>query len=207
MDLKETYNKIAEDWHKDHDSDTWWVEATDKFISFLNKGDLVLDAGCGAGTKTKYLLDKGLKVVGTDFSEKMIELAKKEVPGAEFFTLDIKQINELDYMFDGIFMQAVLLHIPKKEVEAILKNVINKLKAGGYLYIAVKEKTPGGVDEETKNESDYGYEYERFFSYFTFEDFENYFKSLGIGMVYKNVLPPSRSARQSQWMQIIGRKI
>lgn len=43
MDLKATYNKIAEDWQNDHTTDDWWVSGVDKFISFLEKGDKVLD--------------------------------------------------------------------------------------------------------------------------------------------------------------------
>ena len=206
MDLKETYNQIAENWHKDHAGDDWWVKGTDEFISFLKKGDLVLDVGCGAGTKAKYLIGKGLEVIGIDFSIRMVELSKKEVPEAEFFTLDLSQTNKLNYIFDGILMQAVLLHIPKKDVEARLKIILEKLKPGGYLYIAVKEKIPGGIEEGIKIDDDYGYTYERFFSYFSLEDFIGYFKNLGIEMVYKDIIPPSRSARKSQWMQIIGRK-
>ena len=197
MDLKETYNKIAENWHKDHAGDNWWVKGTDEFISFFKKGDLILDVGCGAGTKAKYLIEKGLKVVGIDFSVKMVELSKKEVPEAEFFTLDLSQTDKLNYTFDGILMQAVLLHIPKKNVEVRLKMILEKLKPGGYLYIAVKEKVPGGIDEEIKVDDDYGYTYERFFSYFRLEDFMGYFKNLGIEMVYKDVIPPSRSARKA----------
>ena len=82
--LKSTYNHIAEDWHKDHKEDTWWVEGTDKFVSFLKYNSLVLDVGCGAGVKSNYLINKGLKIVGLDFSEKMIEIAKREVPKVGF---------------------------------------------------------------------------------------------------------------------------
>jgi len=38
------------------------------------------------------------------------------------------------------------------------------------LYIAVREKRPGRVEEEIKNESDYRYPYQRFFSYFTLDE-------------------------------------
>ena len=41
MDLKSTYNKIAENWDKDHKKDTWWISGTDKFISLLKPGSLV----------------------------------------------------------------------------------------------------------------------------------------------------------------------
>jgi len=198
MNLKETYNQIAEDWHRNHQKDDWWVEGTDKFISFLQKGDLAFDVGCGAGTKSKYLIKKGLRVIGVDFSEKMIEIAKREIPNGNFFVFDLSEIDKLDYLFDGIFMQAVLLHIPKREVKDKLEKVITKLKTGGYIYIAVKEKKSQGVEEEIKIENDYGYQYERFFSYFTVDEIKLHLQNLGIKIVFSEIKSP--------WIQIIGRK-
>lgn len=37
MNLKDTYNKIANDWVKNTTS-TWWHESTDRLISFLKPG-------------------------------------------------------------------------------------------------------------------------------------------------------------------------
>lgn len=37
MDLKHTYNKIAKDWHNDHQTDTWSKAGVDKFISLMSK--------------------------------------------------------------------------------------------------------------------------------------------------------------------------
>lgn len=205
-DLKDTYDKIAGQWHKDHQADDWWQEATDLFISHLKPSATVLDVGCGGGTKSRYLLSKGLKVTGIDFSENLLVIAKREVPQAKFILLDLYNLDKLEKKFDGIFMQAVLLHIPKKDAEKVLRKAVQKLNPGGYIYLGVKEKIPGGPDEETKKENDYGYDYERFFSYFTVEDFEQYFKNLGLEMIYKDVKPPSRTARRSNWMQVIGKK-
>jgi 2-polyprenyl-3-methyl-5-hydroxy-6-metoxy-1,4-benzoquinol methylase len=204
--LKDTYNKIAESWHKDHESDNWWQAGTDVFISYLKEGARVLDVGCAGGTKSKYLSDRGLKVVGVDFSENLIAIAKKEVPEAQFQVMDIHDVDKLQGSFDGIFMQAVLLHIPRKEIQGILQKAVAKLNAGGYVYIAVKEKIEGGVEEEVKIDNDYGYEYERFFSYFSLDDFKEYFKNVGLELVYKDVMPPNRTARKSNWMQVIGKK-
>src|SRR3989338_6066638 len=148
MNLRETYNRIAEEWHKDHQQEDWWVEGTDKFISLLKPGDSVLDVGCGGGTKYAYLVKKGLRVVGIDFSEKMIEIAKREVPEGTFLVLDLGDVDKLDYLFDGIFMQAALLHVPKKEVIGKLEKLTKKLKVGGYLYVGVKERKPEGLISE-----------------------------------------------------------
>jgi 2-polyprenyl-3-methyl-5-hydroxy-6-metoxy-1,4-benzoquinol methylase len=207
QDLKATYNKIADSWHVDHQGDNWWQAGTDTFAGYLKPGQSVLDVGCGGGTKSRYLIDKGLKVTGVDFAENLLNIAKKEVPEATFKVMDINDLDKLEGSFDGIFMQAVLLHIPKKDAAGILRKAVQKLNSGGYLYIAVKEKIPGGLDEEIKTDNDYGYEYQRFFSYFSLEDFQEYFKNISLEMVYKDVMPPSRTARKSNWLQVIGQKV
>jgi 2-polyprenyl-3-methyl-5-hydroxy-6-metoxy-1,4-benzoquinol methylase len=207
QDLKNTYNKIAKDWQNDHQSDDWWFEGTGKFVSKFKKGDSILDVGCAGGIKSKFLIDNGLKVTGIDFSENFIEIAKKDVLEGTFLVLDVYDIDRLKGEFDGVFMQAVLLHIPKQEVEELLKKILSKLKKGGYLYVAVKEKKEeGGVDEELRKEDDYGYEYERFFSYFTLEEIKTYFKNLGLEVIYENYAPPSRTTRKTNWIQVIGKK-
>lgn len=202
MGLKETYNKIAKDWHKDHCKDEWWVKGTNEFVSLLKENDLVLDVGCGAGTKSKYLVNKKLRVTGIDFSKEMIKIAKKEVPSANFIVLDLDNIDNLQDNFDGIFMQAVLLHIPKKEIISKLKKIINKLKNGGYLYIAVKEKRKNGSEEEVKTENDYGYDYERFFSYFNKKEVMDFMEKIGLTIVYDNIT----LLKNTNWIQVIGRK-
>lgn len=203
MNLKDTYNRIAEDWFKGHHSDTWWIEGTDKFVSFLKPDSLVLDVGCGAGIKSQYLLNKSLRVVGIDFSEKMIEIAKREVPNATFHVMDIKDLSGLQESFDGIFAQAVLLHIPEKEVSSVIDELKSKLKDGGYLYVAVKGRKENGKEEEVLVESDYGYEYERFFSYFTLPEIKKYITDAQMEICYESVVLSGKT----NWIQMICRKL
>lgn len=201
MNLKDTYNRIAEDWFKDHHQDTWWVEGTEKFVSFLKPGASVLDIGCGAGVKSKWLSDKGLKVTGGDFSEKMVDIAKREVPNANFQVMDIRHLDEVNGTFDGVFAQAVLLHIPKAEVPIVIAGLKGKLNDSGYLYIAVKEKRPEGKEEEMLVEDDYGYKYERFFSYFTLSEMQKYLADARMQICYENV---SRTGH-TNWIQIVAK--
>lgn len=202
MNLKETYNKIAQDWHRDHKPDDWWIEGTDKLASFLKRGASVLDVGCGAGTKARYLLAKGFKVTGVDFSEKMIELAKREAPGASFSVKNIREPLDLEETFDAVFAQAVLLHVEKKQILDVMKNIAVPLKVGGYLYIAVKERKTGMAEEELVKERDYGYEYERFFSYYDLDELKKYFKQMGMEIVYQTIT----SSGKTNWLQVIVRK-
>lgn len=205
MNLKDTYNKIAKDWEMIRSKHDWWISGTDEFASLFKTGDLVADIGCGSGEKSKYLFNKGLNIVGIDFSEKMIEIAEKKVPLAKFYVRDIKDDLGFDGQFDGMFANAVLLHIPKKEVLQVIDNLLKNLKTGGYFYVAAKEIKPGKSDEEIKVEIDesLGYQYERFFSYFTLDEMKKYFEDSGLKICYENIVP---SGHANKWIQVIGRK-
>lgn len=203
MDLRATYNRIAQNWHQDHNSDDWWVEGLDKYISLLHPGAFVLDVGCASGLKSKYLVKKGFRVLGIDFAENLIAIARKEVPEAEFRVLDIRDIEALERQFDGIFIQAVLLRFPKDEVADILTLVLTQLKPGGLIHISVKEQKPGQAEEEVRTEDDYGYSYERFFSYFTQEEIEDILKSLNLDIVHAEV----HLSGKTRWIQIIAKKL
>ena len=59
-------------------------EFIDKFAEFLSPGSRILDLGCGTGEDVKFLAIRRFRVVGIDFSRKMISIAKKKVPEAKF---------------------------------------------------------------------------------------------------------------------------
>lgn len=205
MGLRETYNKIAEDWHRDHKDDTWWIAGTDHFISLLPKGGSVLDVGCAGGFKARYFVDRGFAVTGVDISENLLDIARREVPEAQFMLADMRDLSEVEGEFDGVFAQASLLHIPKAEVPAVLRGMYQKVKPGRLLYIAVKAARPGGPEEDMVEENDYGYAYQRFFSYFTLDEIKAYCTELRMTVVYENASNPAPSAK-TNWLQIIAQK-
>ena len=55
----------------------------------LTAGDRVLDLGCGTGTLTELLSQKGFDMIGVDSSEEMLQLAmdKKEKTGSRILYL------------------------------------------------------------------------------------------------------------------------
>lgn len=202
MDLKETYNLIAKDWHEQSIPDDWWIEGTNSFISLLPKGASVLDVGCAGGIKTQYLVERKLNVTGIDFSENMIKLAKERVSGVNFFVYDMNELDALEETYDGIYLSAVLLHVPKDQVVALLRKIVRRLKNGGYLYIAVKEKRETEQEEEVKVENELGYTYERFFSYFTVEEVTKYLMLAGLHLTTAMLTTSGRR----NWIQVIGKK-
>jgi trans-aconitate methyltransferase len=202
MELKDTYTKIAEDWHRDHQNDDWWIEGTEKFITLLKPGAHVLDAGCGAGNKSAYLATRSFAVTGIDFSEGLIAIAKREVPSVTFLIKDMREIQDLP-LYDGILAQASLLHIPRAEIVSTLSVLVSHLETGGYLYAAVKGARADKPLEEIKQEHDYGYSYERFFSYYTLEELRDYYKEVGLEVAYET----SSVVGKTEWIQVIGTKV
>jgi SAM-dependent methyltransferase len=53
------------------------------------RGGLVVEIGCGSGLLTRYLVDAGHRVMATDASPAMLDLAREAVPGAE----DIRRLT------------------------------------------------------------------------------------------------------------------
>lgn len=198
--LKAMYDKIAEDWFEDHKKDDWWINGAAKLAGLLPRGASILDVGCGPGFKSAYFAEKGFKVTGFDFSEEFIKIAKRQFSEIDFKVLDIFDLDTVKETFDCVFAQAVLLHIPKEKALEVMKLMKNRVKRGGLLYVAVK-KSNAGIDEEMVKENDYGYEYERFFSYFTLDEIEGYFKKLG----FKIILSDASVSGRTMWVQVIGR--
>ena len=201
-DLKKTYDKIAEDWHKDHLNDDWWLQHIDDLIEQLPHGASILDVGCGPGHKSRYFAERGFRVTGVDISERMVEIARHYVPDAQFEVVDMYQLDTIQETFDCVFVCAALLHIPKKDVGMILEKCKSVLKDTGVLCIITKEQWEGQADEEVKVESDYGYEYERFFSYYTIPELEKFLASVQMQVIKSD----ASQSRKTRWIRVFATK-
>ena len=88
--MKTSYDQFAGSYHNymDDSHNFWnkWLEYPHT-IRFLNSQDLkdknVLDLGCGSGRYTKEFVRLGAKVSGIDKSEKLIEIAERELPNVK----------------------------------------------------------------------------------------------------------------------------
>ncbi len=133
--VQSSYDKIGHmyDEHRD-------IHKIDKelqmFLEVLPENAYVLDAGSGAGRPTSDFLTKnGINVMGIDISEKMINLAKVNVPKAEFQQGDMKDLKFPPETFDGVISLFSLFHVPREKHEQVLRGFQKILKKGGTLLI------------------------------------------------------------------------
>ncbi len=107
-------------------------------ITLLPKKAKVLDVGCGIGIPvTRFFVDHDFSVTGVDISEKMVELAKLNIPKAEFFQYDMNELDFTDNAFHCITAIYSLFHVPKEKHFSILKNFHRMLKQSGILFFCV----------------------------------------------------------------------
>jgi len=201
-DLIKVYDDWAPVWGKDIAKPDWGLDELEKFTLLVKKngGRKILDLGCGSGIQSKKLSRAGLKVTGFDLSSKMIQQAKRRVPGAKFVVGDITKMEFTKEGFDGVFAQASLLHIPKKLIPKVMKSIHKILKTNGVLYLALKE----GIGEKVVEEERLGRVVRRFFSFFTKEEIEDYLQGIGF-----KVLEIKRFVSKSPtiWLYIFAEKM
>ncbi|MDX2084374.1 MAG: class I SAM-dependent methyltransferase [Candidatus Melainabacteria bacterium] len=107
----------------------------------FGKQPSVLDVGCGAGTYTRWFLNRGYNAYGIDPWQSGIARAKSIYPALT----ERLQSGHLPCIekpfhkdgFDWVFCSAVLMHLPNLPVlEAAAQNIRTLVKPGGKIYLS-----------------------------------------------------------------------
>ena len=135
--VKEGYNAIAHRYLAQRTPDSEDVRLLNEFMERLPANAKVLDAGCGAGFPISQRLSEHFQVIGVDFSEAQIALARKNVPNAQFLCEDMTKFNFPENTFDGITCYYAIIHIPREEHAPLLANFHKMLKPGGLALLCL----------------------------------------------------------------------
>ena len=123
-----------------------------KALEPLKEGMRVLDLGCGTGDLTieaaKRLRGQG-EVIGLDFSENMLAVAKKraENQGLAGLRFERRRAEEIPFEtkpYDAVVSGFVLRNI-YENIDAILHGVYDSLRSGGVVSLLDFTEPPGPV--------------------------------------------------------------
>lgn len=171
-----------------------FTEVQDKFLEKLNPDAYILDFGCGAGRDTKYFLSRGYQVDAVDGSEQLCRIAS-EYTGIKVRQMLFQELDEKE-KYDGIWACASILHLPKKQLREVLKNMYAALKSKGWIYISFKY----GEFEGERNG--------RYFTDFTTDTFKDFIHDMhGLKIEEQWITGDVRPGRgEEKWLNLLLQK-
>ena len=194
--VKKGYDKIAVEYQADRQTFDNMKEL-EELASLLPKGAKVLDAGCGAGVPTaKFLADSGFEVVGIDFSENMLKLARKNVPNATFIRKDMTKLDFADDSFDGLTALYSIIHVPREKHALLFESFHRILKPEGIMLVCM------GPDEWEATTEYYGTN--MFWSHYSPEKSLQLAKDAGFQTIFDNIL--ERGKERHYWILARNKK-
>ncbi|MFC0135180.1 SAM-dependent methyltransferase [Massilia eurypsychrophila] len=154
----------------------------------------ILDLGCGPGRDLKTFGALGHRAIGVDGSAEFVEMARA-YSGCEVWQQDFVHLDLPAEMFDGIFANAVLFHVPSRALPKVLADLYAALKPGGVLF----SSNPRGDNEEGWNGPRYG-------SYYDYETWERFMIAAKFSAVHHYYRPPNLPRDQQPWLASVWRK-
>ena len=102
----------------------------------------LVDIGCGDG---RFLCEaaarfNGKTLLGVDYSQRAIDIARALNPQIDFECRDICDDNNKQTVFDAVTLLEVLEHIPVESVDAFVRSVSKFQNSGGRLILTVPHK-------------------------------------------------------------------
>jgi len=160
---QEHYDNIAADYEA-HYSDYWSVEYRRRFIyePMFDGLDLsgmeVLDAMCGSGQTTNYLLSQGASVTGLDISNEVVDTFQAQWSDALAVKRSLLDSGLPDNSFDCVAVVGGLHHI-HPNVKRAVQEIHRVLKPGGHFCFM--EPHSGSLPDIVRS---VWYRFDRFFS-------------------------------------------
>jgi SAM-dependent methyltransferase len=172
-DLRLAYDRMAEERDKKIEPDWKGSERFD-FLQLMQRESKkkLIEIGAGAGWDSLFFQENGLNVVSIDLSPEMVRLCREK--GLEAYEMDFLALEFTDGSFDAVYARNCLLHVPKKSLVGVLREIRRVLKEGGLFFLGVY----GGKDSEGLWEND-KHVPKRYFAFYTDEQIkaitEDYF--------------------------------
>jgi predicted TPR repeat methyltransferase len=137
----ELFNRWANLYQEKYMNVDLYSDALNLFCDQVKKNADVLELACGPGNVTKYILNKrpDLKILGTDLSENMLELARQNNPNAVFTKMDCRDIAKLTKTYDAIVCAFALPYLSKEESISLIIDASHRLNDHGLLYLSTME--------------------------------------------------------------------
>lgn len=120
------------------------------------KGERILDVGCGQGVFSRRLAEEGAEVVGVDASDNLIKAAQKRSPNIKYHAADASRMAMLENeSFDAVSCVMAIMNMDP--LEPVIKEMSRVLKKNGRMLLVlnhpsfrIPRQSGWGIDEGRK---------------------------------------------------------
>jgi SAM-dependent methyltransferase len=135
--VRESYDRIAAAYLSSRRPDGQDVALLDDLLVRLPARARVLDAGCGAGVPIAQRLAARANVVGVDFAEVQLGLARGHVPTGHWVCADLVALPFAEASFDAVCSYYAVIHIPRDQHAGVLDGFARVLRPGGLALLCL----------------------------------------------------------------------
>jgi SAM-dependent methyltransferase len=154
----------------------------------------LLDFGCGPGRDLKQFSELGHRAIGIDGADSFVAMARAH-SGCEVWHQDFLKLALPDAFFDGIFANASLFHVPRRDLPRVLRELHGALKPESVLFAS----NPRGENEE-------GWSGERYGAYHDLEAWQGYMTAAGFIELAHYYRPEGLPRDKQPWLASVWRK-
>jgi len=154
----------------------------------------ILDLGCGPGRDLATFRALGHEAIGLDGSPALAALARAN-SGCEVWEQDFLALVLPESRFDGIFANASLFHVPRRELPRVLGELRAALRPDGVLFAS----NPRGNNEEGWNGARYGV-------YHDLDAWRAFLQAAGFDELEHYYRPPGLPREQQPWLASVWRR-
>jgi len=154
----------------------------------VDKGDKILEAGCGAGRVYFHYKNEGFDIKGIEYSKNAVENILAKDSGADVIEGSITELPYVDKSFDAVLAFGLYHNIEdQKELQKAFDETIRVLNHGGQLVASVRfDSLENNLVEKIMKTRSKGKAFDRFHRWhFSLEDMKGFLgESMEIETVY-----------------------
>ena len=165
------------------------------FLDLLSPEARILELGCGGGRDAAAMIAAGFDVDPTDGTPEIAGKAEERL-GRRVRVMHFDELDAFE-IYDAVWANASLLHVPRNSLPQILAQVFRALKPGGLHFASYKG---GGTEGRDR--------YGRYFNYLSREDVTEAYSRSGPWKVVSvtEYLGGGYDGQQGPWVTVTARR-